>query len=54
MRFCSDFVRYWALYNYGGIYLDTDVMLYKSFDELLSMDRIISKERFEFTSDGKK
>lgn len=51
--FCSDFVRYWALYNYGGIYLDTDVMLYKSFDELLSMDRIISKERFEFTSDGK-
>jgi len=42
--FCSDYVRFWALYNYGGIYLDTDVMLYKSFDSLLNMNRINTKE----------
>lgn len=42
--FCSDYVRFWALYNYGGIYLDCDVMVYKSFDELLKLKRIITKE----------
>ena len=34
--FVSDYYRLKALYEYGGIYLDTDVMLNKSFDELLS------------------
>ena len=24
--FCADYVRFWAIYNYGGIYLDTDVI----------------------------
>ena len=33
--FVSDYVRYWVLYNYGGIYLDTDVQLLKNFDEYL-------------------
>lgn len=42
--FCSDYVRFWALYNYGGIYLDCDVMVYKSFDELLKLKRIVTKE----------
>ena len=42
--FCADYVRFWALYNYGGIYLDSDVMVYKSFDDLLSLDRIITRE----------
>jgi len=42
--FCSDYVRFWALYNYGGIYLDCDVMVYKSFDELLNLKRILTKE----------
>ena len=42
--FCSDYVRFWALYNYGGIYLDCDVMVFKSFDELLKLKRIITKE----------
>lgn len=42
--FCSDYIRYWALYNYGGIYLDSDVMVYKSFDDLLQMKRILTKE----------
>lgn len=31
--FVSDYVRVYALYNYGGIYLDTDVEVYKEFSE---------------------
>lgn len=33
--FVSDYYRLKALYEYGGIYLDTDVKIYKSFDSLL-------------------
>ena len=33
--FMSDYVRYYALYNHGGIYLDTDVQLLKNFDNYL-------------------
>lgn len=33
--FVSDYVRLWALYNYGGIYLDSDVELIKPLDEFL-------------------
>ena len=33
--FVSDYVRLWALYNEGGVYLDTDVKVFKSFDDLL-------------------
>lgn len=36
--FVSDYARVYALYNYGGIYLDTDVEVFKSFDDLLSND----------------
>jgi mannosyltransferase OCH1-like enzyme len=36
--FVSDYVRVLALYHYGGIYLDTDVEVYKSFDDLLHHD----------------
>lgn len=31
----SDYVRYFVLYNYGGIYLDVDVELIKPIDHLL-------------------
>jgi len=33
--FVSDYVRLWALANEGGIYFDTDVEIFKSFDDLL-------------------
>lgn len=33
--FVGDPIRLWALYEYGGIYLDTDVEVYQSFDKLL-------------------
>ena len=38
--FVSDYVRVYALYNYGGIYLDTDVEVNKSFNDLLENDSI--------------
>lgn len=36
--YVSDVARLWALYNYGGIYMDTDVMCYKSLDKFLKHD----------------
>ena len=42
--YAADFVRLYALYNEGGIYLDTDVMVYKSFDDLLENQTFIGKE----------
>ena len=35
--FCSDFLRIYAVYNYGGIWLDTDVEVLKSFNDLLDL-----------------
>jgi mannosyltransferase OCH1-like enzyme len=34
--FAADFIRFYVLYNYGGIYLDSDVKVIKSFDDLLN------------------
>ena len=34
--FASDVVRLYALYTYGGIYMDTDVEVYKPLDEFLN------------------
>lgn len=34
--FVTDYVRLFALYNYGGIYLDTDMEIIKSIDDFLS------------------
>ena len=34
--FVSDVARLWALYNYGGIYMDTDVIVYQPLDKFLS------------------
>lgn len=33
--FAADYIRFYALYNYGGIYLDSDVEVLKSFNNLL-------------------
>ena len=33
--FVTDYVRFYALYNYGGIYMDTDVEVLKNLDCLL-------------------
>lgn len=36
--FVPDYIRLDVIYRYGGIYLDTDVEMVKSFDELLQYD----------------
>jgi len=33
--FVSDYARFWILYNYGGLYFDTDVEVIKSFDDIV-------------------
>lgn len=33
--FVTDYVRLWAMYTYGGIYMDTDVQVLKSLDKFL-------------------
>lgn len=42
--FAADYIRFWALYNYGGIYLDSDVEVLKSFDEFLDLESFIGFE----------
>lgn len=42
--FVSDYVRLWALNSEGGIYLDTDVEVFKSFDDLLGYNAFIGFE----------
>jgi len=33
--FAADYIRFYALYTEGGIYFDSDVMVYRRFDDLL-------------------
>lgn len=42
--FVSDVARVKALYEMGGIYLDTDVMVYKSFEEILDKRCVLGFE----------
>lgn len=34
--FVSDYARFWILYNYGGIYFDTDVELINNMDDIIA------------------
>lgn len=43
--FVADYVRTWALYTYGGIYMDTDMLVVKSLDNLLEYNCILSYEK---------
>ena len=42
--FAADYIRLYALYNYGGIYLDSDVIVYKSFNDLLHLPYFIGED----------
>lgn len=42
--YAADYVRLYALYHEGGIYLDTDVMVFKAFDNLLHHQVFLGKE----------
>ena len=47
--FVSDYVRVYSLYNYGGIYLDTDVEVIKEFtDDILKNDSFWGFEEKNF------
>lgn len=42
--FAADYIRFYALYTEGGIYLDSDVEVLKSFNDLLSCKSFIGFE----------
>jgi len=46
--FVSDYVRAYAIYNYGGIYLDTDVFVIDSLDSLLNDRAFVGFEAPEY------
>lgn len=55
--FMADYLRLYVLYQYGGIYMDTDVQVLKSFDDLLHNKVFIgyeyfSKDRDDFITHG--
>ena len=43
--FAADYIRFYALYHFGGIYLDSDVEVLKSFDDLLDLPYFIGAEK---------
>ncbi len=42
--FAADYIRLYALYNFGGIYLDSDVVVYKSFNDLLHLPYFVGED----------
>ena len=42
--FAADYIRLYALYNYGGFYLDMDVEVLKSYNEFLQLREVICFE----------
>lgn len=43
--FAADYIRFYALYHFGGIYLDSDVEVLKSFDPLLDLPYFAGAEK---------
>lgn len=50
--FVSDYVRLYALVNYGGIYLDTDVEVIKCMDNLLENKGFLGFEKENYIGTG--
>lgn len=42
--FAADYARLWIIYTYGGIYLDTDVEMVKSWDPLLKHECFFGRQ----------
>lgn len=42
--FAADYIRLYAIYNYGGIYLDMDVEVLKSFNDFLQLNSMLCFE----------
>ena len=43
--FAADYIRFYALYHHGGIYLDSDVEVLRSFDDLLDLPYFMGAEK---------
>lgn len=50
--FAADYIRLYAIYNYGGIYMDMDVEVVKSFNDLLDRPYIMGVETSELIEAG--
>lgn len=50
--FVSDYARLWILYNYGGIYFDTDIEVLKKMDPLLECKAFTGFESEKFLQTG--
>lgn len=50
--FAADFIRLYAVYNYGGVYLDTDVKVFQSFNPLLCHKAFIGRENSIHIGEG--
>lgn len=48
--FVADPIRLWAVYEYGGIYLDTDIEVHKSFEDLLDNEMFMGFEQPHYLS----
>lgn len=47
--FAADYIRLFAVYNHGGIYMDMDIEVLKSFNDLLNRDLLLAYENDEKT-----
>lgn len=45
--FVSDYARFWILYNYGGLYFDTDVEIIKPMDDIIANGSFMGCELWE-------
>lgn len=43
--FVSDYARFWILYNYGGLYFDTDVEIISSLDDIIQAGPFMGVEQ---------
>ena len=50
--FVADYVRLFVLYEHGGIYLDTDMLVLKDFSDFLHYDLVLGKEDERYLSAG--
>lgn len=51
--FVSDYARFWILYQYGGLYFDTDVEVIKPIDDIVERGPFMGCERYADNSGSK-
>ena len=46
--FVSDYIRFYVIYNYGGVYFDTDIIMVGNIDELLINKAFVGFESHDY------